>query len=643
MDKNNDFELDFDFEKEYGFSMEDIMDSDTDLDLDLDLELDLDLDAELDPDPDSRQEPDPVPELNDAQILKFRKPQQAQPQDTQAPEDPAQQLTEDGTSANEQQPPVEAEPDPAPQMPQQPQTPVAQPFAKQAPRQSGRRDQRPRRQNPLKVAHQPLIPEDEQFRREAAQRPVAPMQERAAQRPRRKKRSQMQIIKEDYLPYGIAGLALLLCLVFIIGSVVRNVSGNSSSRKDAQEAAIREKEEADRLQAEADRIRKEAQNLADSYDYEAAIALINGFGSNLSKFPELQTDLSRYAKTQDTMVEYNSFRDIPNLSFHVLIADPDTAFSSKPYGPKYLQNFITVSEFEKILQQLYENDYVLVNFDSFVEKTVNEDGTVSLTTKPIKLPEGKKPVMITETLVNYFDYMVNGDDDTAGEPDKDGDGFACKLVVQDGKVVAKRIDSTGKEVYGNYDLVPILNSFVDQNPAFSYKGAKAILAVTGSEGIFGYRVNKGDAAEISQCKELVKALKADGYMLACNSYTNISYATIKTTDIKEDLDKWESNIQSVIGSDVDILVYALGSDVGAPSVNEKNGKVSYGSKYDTMMGYGFRYFLGCANKAAVDTTIDSGYVYQKRIMVTGSMLVNSPDSLKPFFEVAKIKDASRTT
>ena len=36
--------------------------------------------------------------------------------------------------------------------------------------------------------------------------------------------------------------------------------------------------------------------------------------------------------------------------------------------------------------------------------------------------------MLTQTMVNYFEYMVDGNKD--GEPDAAGAGFANKLVLQ---------------------------------------------------------------------------------------------------------------------------------------------------------------------------------------------------------------------
>ena len=44
--------------------------------------------------------------------------------------------------------------------------------------------------------------------------------------PRRKQRSQAQIFKEAYLPALIAGVALLLIVIYIIGSIVRGVQRN---------------------------------------------------------------------------------------------------------------------------------------------------------------------------------------------------------------------------------------------------------------------------------------------------------------------------------------------------------------------------------------------------------------------------------
>ena len=58
-----------------------------------------------------------------------------------------------------------------------------------------------------------------------------------APNPRRKKRTKMQIFKETYLPVIIAGLALILIIVFIIGSITRAVQKNKLEKQAELDAA----------------------------------------------------------------------------------------------------------------------------------------------------------------------------------------------------------------------------------------------------------------------------------------------------------------------------------------------------------------------------------------------------------------------
>ena len=631
MDKKDEFELEFDFEKEYGISPEDLMGDDYDSGEDFDIDLDnmeiltpkkVEESAEaVEYDDDDFSSPEIYQLMQDyephvfgqepvqEQAVEFEAPEAAQEFPVELPEEVSlEDLPEElpaETMVDEELPDAQAE-----------QT-LFRPRERRAPQ---------RRQNPLKArpqAEQELQPQQEvQPENPAPQEPPT----EAPANPRRRKRSQMRIIKEDYLPVGIAGLALLLCLIFIIGGVVRTIKNNDERKKNEIAASEQAASEAARLEEEARTIREEAAVMAAGYDFDGAIALIDTFSGNIGSFQELLDDRSKYTQMQGQMVEITDFTNIPNLSFHVLIADSGTAFNSEPYGPKYLQNFVTIDEFSKILEQLYENGYVLVNFDDFIEEIPDGTGDVTFQTKSIKLPTGKKPIMITETLVNYFPYMVDGDDD--GQPDADGDGFACKLVVKDGKITSERVNADGETVYGAYDLVPILEEFIEEHPDFSYRGARATLAVTGSEGIFGYRLKDED--DIKACKELVQALRDQGYLLACNSYQNISYATINATDIQADLEKWTKNIVPVIG-DVDILVYALGSDIA-----DYNG-----SKYNVMANAGFNYFISNTTNGIPTTDVNVDFVRQYRIMVTGSMMVNSPEALADFFTVSHILSNDR--
>ena len=72
----------------------------------------------------------------------------------------------------------------------------------------------------------------------------------------------------------------------------------------------------------------------------------------------------------------------------------------------------------------------------------------------------------------------------------DGDGFATKLIVdEEGKIRNEYVEDDGSISVGDYDMVPLIDRFVEEHPDFSYRGAKGIVALTGYNGILGYRTD----------------------------------------------------------------------------------------------------------------------------------------------------------
>jgi len=410
--------------------------------------------------------------------------------------------------------------------------------------------------------------------------------------------------------------------------VVRNIDRNNEKLQNEIKASEQAASEALRQEEEAQYLRNQAAILASSYDYQGAIDLLNSFSGDMTKFTELQSDKGKYIQLLSTVVEITNFSQVPNLSFNPLIADPSRAFKDEKYANAYNQNMITIDEFSKILDQLYAKGYVLVNFDSFIEKTTDAAGNITYTTKPIYLPADKKPLMITETLVNYFNYQIDGDGD--GKADAKGGGFASKLLVKDGEITCEMVNAEGETVYGAFDLVPILNAFIEEHPEFSYKGARATLGVTGHEGIFGHRVNNGDSQAIADAQEVVQALREEGYLIACNTYENLNYATSKATDIQADLKKWSDTLGEIVGN-VDILIYARGVDISDYS----------GPKFNVLYSSGYRFFVSSATNGIPSTEINRTYIRQYRIMVTGSLMVNSPSTLANYFTVSDVISGER--
>ena len=480
-----------------------------------------------------------------------------------------------------------------------------------------------------------IFPDSEEEAAPAAAPAEQPQAEAAAPARRRKKLSRERMIKEVYLPPVILGLTLILLITFFGTSISRSIK-----LKKEEQAAIQASEEAasSALAREAEALVAQADVLAKGYNYDEAIALLDSFAGDKTQFQTMLDAYNNYTQAKAQLKPIDSPSSIPNLSFHCLIADPARAFSDKEYGNSYNQNYVTIDEFSKILDQLYANGYVLVDFDSFIVETVGEDGKVTYSSQPIYLPENKKPVMITETLVNYEIFTIDSDGDM--EADKGGDGFASKLVVKDGKIVNEYVDADGNVLYGAYDLVPILEEFIEKHPDFCYQGARATLAVTGEDGVFGYRImhsvkeKKGEDyynQQVEGAKAIAQALRDKGYTIACYTYANIGYGQISATKIQVDLDNWKKEVKPVLG-DVSILVYAKASDISADGNYE-------GGKYNVLKNEGFRYFISSANVPYAEITVN--YVRQSRIMVTGQQMTTKADIFSSYFNAKDVLNDQR--
>ena len=470
----------------------------------------------------------------------------------------------------------------------------------------------------------------------AEETPAEKQQPAAGDKPR-KPVSPIRKFKNEMMPLIILGVSALLILIFIIGAAGRAITAARNENDAALNASESQMSEAQRLENEAKELLSDAAALAAGYDYQGAIDLLNTFSGDASKFAEIDLRKSEYEMAKSQLVAHNDPGEVANLSFHVLIADPSRAFKDETYGGSYNKNFVTIDEFEAILNQLYENDYVLVDMDSFI----NENNTGDKTTyesKTLYLPEGKKPIMITETY-GYLQFMVDSNED--GEPDKNGGGFASRLVIDDnGEIKAEMVDADGNTVVGNYALVPILNDFIEAHPDFSYQGSRAIIATTGYSGIFGYRTmksvieSKGQEyydEQVEGAQKIAEALKADGYEIACYTYENVDYGKINADSIQADLDKWNEEVTSIIGP-VDILVYAKESDISSTG--------SYtGSRYTILDAEGFRYFITSGSKPTA--TVAGSYVRQVRLMVTGTQMAHAASTYTNYFDAKSVLNSQR--
>lgn len=457
---------------------------------------------------------------------------------------------------------------------------------------------------------------------------------------RRKKRTKMQIFKETYLPVIIAGIAIILIIIFIIGSITRAVQKRKAEKQASITASSEQAAEQARLEQVAQNLIKNANNLIAIYDYQGAINLLNSFEGDISDFPSINDKILECEAAQRNLVTWADPNQIPNLSFQLLVADPNRGFNHNTYGYSINKNFITTSEFSKILQQLYDNGYILVDFDDFITTESNISGNSIFKIKPLQLPKGKKPIMLTQTNVNYNYYLIDSNQDKV--PDAGGTGIASKLLWNGSNFTCEMVDANGQTITGDFDLVPILEKFIKKHPDFSYRGARATLALTGYNGVFGYRTHPeakelfGEAAynkDVRDAKKVATALTNAGYKLACYTYENISYNEYGITRIKGEMSKWNDEVVSLLGQ-FDIFTFAQNDDITTDPVYS-------GEKYDTLYENGFRYYIGFSTDGKPWTTVTDNYIRQGRIMVTGSNLAHKPEWFTSMFDASSVLGPNR--
>lgn len=361
----------------------------------------------------------------------------------------------------------------------------------------------------------------------------------------------------------------------------------------------------------------QADLLAKGFMYEEAVAYLENADID-HEDERVQTAIAGYQNKMGQMYEYEG--DIPHLSFPNLIVDTEMAFDGDGSDSTYDGVMITLSEFEKILQELYDNGYFLIDIHSLTEETVNESGQTVLTSKNPEIPEGKKPMVLSIDNLNYGQI-------------KNGDGIATRLTLdQNGEVKAVYTDNGGHDLTGDYDVIPVLESFIAEHPDFSFRGARGIIGLSGKYGAFGYQVEDEGAADYSdnrkQVKSIAAALVEDGWTLACESYAYDYLKEYSFDSLKEDITHWQNTIGELTG-EVDTLIFPYGSEVDYAS-----------EKLSWLTVQGFEYFIGLWPSDDYREVKDE-YLRQTRRMVNGYMLKNSPDVFSTFFSVSGIMDENR--
>lgn len=404
----------------------------------------------------------------------------------------------------------------------------------------------------------------------------------------------------------IAALVCILVLVFAVKAVVGAVNNKKQARLESESASIAESSIAE-SESESESIAEESGNdlekaklMYAQYDYDNAIELLKSL-PNYDENTEAQDLVAKCEETKATLEEQDIYK-ITHIFFHILCVDPENSFDESKWGTQaggYNSLMTTISEFEKMMQEMYDKGYVLVSLHDIAHEETQADGTTKMVKGSIMLPPGKKAFVMSEDDVCYYEYM-------------EGAGFADKMIIgDDGRPTLHYTDKDGNEFVGDYDLVPILDKFIDEHPDFSYKGHKACLVFTGYNGVLGYRTDESYdpnseyydpkleqghdvEAERKEAIEVMKALAEDGYDLGSHSWGHRDLGTIEMDRFKKDCDRWNRNVAPLIkeatGSQPDIIIFPKGADIG-----DWHPYASDNERFKYMYSLGFRYYCNVDN------------------------------------------------
>lgn len=384
--------------------------------------------------------------------------------------------------------------------------------------------------------------------------------------------------------------------------------------------------------SEEEKLLAQTERMAAMYDYDRAIQTLQnyeGYGNSSA----LKRAVASYEEAKAKTVAYPDMDKITHIFFHSLIADTSKAFDGGSTSAGYNQVMTTISEFNQIIQSMYEKGYVMVDIHDIAKIEVAEDGSEKMVYQSIYLPEGKIPFVLSQDDVSYYEYMT-------------GDGFANRIVVdENGELTCEMDLEDGTTVRGDFDMVPLIEAFVREHPDFSYRGAKGMLCLTGYNGVLGYRTdteyenNPTYAEDVETAKQVAAVLKEKGWYFASHSWGHIHMQERSFDAVKTDTDKWESRVEPILG-ETDVLVYPFGEDIG-------DWHPYQGEKFEYLESVGFRYFCN-VDSAKYWMQLGSNYLRQGRRNVDGQRMwqdLQNPEKAKlsDLFDVQAVFDSARPT
>ena len=210
-------------------------------------------------------------------------------------------------------------------------------------------------------------------------------------------------------------------------------------------------------------------------------------------------------------------------------------------------------------------------------------------------------------------------------------------------------------------MVPRLNSFLEEHPDGAYKGARGMIALTGYDGVFGYRTDVAYKTgenltqdqsdwlaahpdfnweeDVAEAAKIADAIKESGWEFASHTWGHLSVTNKTVDELKTDNDKWVNTVQNIVGP-VDIIIFAHGNDIGDWQDYSPDNE-----KFQFYKSAGYNFFCNVDGSTPYWVQIRENYVRQGRINLDGFMLYKASTGetnvLDNMFDASQVFDSRR--
>lgn len=406
---------------------------------------------------------------------------------------------------------------------------------------------------------------------------------------------QLHIAYKENNPYSystaeeaISAAEQLIANPFDPESAIRILDANI--KKDKNGAMAQKRGEYIHLLSEAKQ--SEAYTYIKNYDYISAAQLLESAVELDSEAVE-PTLHSLYSTCLDFANTAEWTGAVEHVFFHSLIYDATKTFTGDYQTQDFDESYVTVTEFKRLLDRFYQSGFILYDIKKLC--TVNPDGSVAQ--NPIYVPHGKKPLVMSFDDACYYEYMRPY-------------GFVHGVTVDEQNMIKTFIwnDDGTKQIIEDGDYEPILEEFIKEHPDFTYGGARGTMALTGYDGVLGYRTNNlADPNYPLIAEEAIKVaerLKESGWTFASHSYGHRDFYERDAAWYANDTARWINEVVPIIGP-TDIFIYPFGT---APT--DWNDP-----KQQNFIASGFKIFCGVFKEA--DIQFHGNFMFMQRRNIDG--------------------------